>query len=213
MGVGNRPRGEDGGGVLDLGRAHGADTAQQLHRSLHSLYPSKGHPMSLLTAFTFLHVLISLGGIVAGFIAIFGWLRHHSFERWTRVFLVATLATSATGFLFPFVRFLPSHAVGFLSLLILPVAWVARYKYHLAGRARWLFTVTSVTAQYFNVFVLIVQLFQKVPALRALAPTQSERPFAIVQGINLMLFIALGIAVTRKKGSPVVAAPVAQPAR
>jgi hypothetical protein len=171
--------------------------------------------MSLLTAFTLFHVLISLVGIVAGFVAILGWLRHQSFERWTRVFLVATIGTSVTGFFFPFERFLPSHAVGILSLVILPVAWVALYKYHLAGPARWLFTVTSVTAQYLNVFVLIVQLFQKVPALHALAPTQSEPPFAIVQGFNLVLFIALGVAVTRKaKGSPLVTAgQTAQAAR
>jgi hypothetical protein len=169
--------------------------------------------MSLLTAFTLFHVLISLVGIVAGFVAIFGWLRQQPLERWTRVFLVATIATSVTGFFFPFTRFLPSHAVGIFSLLILPVAWVALYKYRLAGRARWLFTVTSVTAQYLNVFVLIVQLFQKVPALHALAPTQSEPPFAIVQGLNLLCFIALGVAVTRKsKGSPLVSAGQTAPA-
>jgi len=154
--------------------------------------------MSFLTALTLVHTLISLVAIVAGFVVMIGWLRQKPLERWTLVFLSTTIATSVTGFFFPFVRFLPSHAFGILSLLILPVACVARYKYHLAGRARWLYTVTSVIALYLNMFVLIVQSFQKVPALHALAPTQSEPPFAIAQGLNLVLFVWLGIATTRK---------------
>jgi hypothetical protein len=167
--------------------------------------------MSFLNALTVVHVLISLVAIVAGFVAMFGWLRNKPLERWTLVFLATTIATSATGFLFPFTRFLPSHAFGILSLLILPVACVARYKYHLSGPFRWLYTVTSVLALYLNMFVLVVQLFQKVPALRALAPTQSEPPFAIAQGLNLVFFIWLGIAVTRKGKSPALA-PAAAPA-
>jgi len=154
--------------------------------------------MSFLTALTLFHVLLSLVGLVAGFVVIFGWLRGSSHERWTLWFLVTTIATSVTGFLFPFEKFLPSHAFGIISLLILPVACVARYSYHLKGRWRWLFTVTSVTAQYLNMFVLIVQLFLKVPVLHALAPTQSEPPFAIAQLLNLGLFIWLGIKVTMK---------------
>jgi hypothetical protein len=158
--------------------------------------------MSFSNALTVVHVLISLVAIVAGFVAMFGWLRGKPLERWTLVFLSTTIATSATGFLFPFVRLLPSHAFGFLSLLILPVACVARYKYHLAGHSRRLYTVTSVVALYLNVFVLFVQLFQKVPALRALAPTQSEPPFAIAQGLNLAFFIWLGVAASRKAKGP-----------
>jgi hypothetical protein len=154
--------------------------------------------MSFLTALTLFHVLLSLVGLVAGFVVIIGWLRGVSRERWTLWFLVTTIATSVTGFLFPFEKFLPSHAFGILSLLILPVACLARYSYHLKGPWRWLFTVTSVTAQYLNMFVLIVQLFLKVPVLHALAPTQSEPPFALAQLLNLGLFIWLGIKVTIK---------------
>ena len=167
--------------------------------------------MSFLFALTLVHVLISLVAIVAGYVVMFGWLRHQLLERWTLIFLVTTIATSLTGFLFPFVQFLPSHLFGIISLLILPLACVARYKYHLAGHYRWLYTVSSVLALYLNVFVLIVQLFQKVPALRALAPTQSEPPFAIAQGLNLVFFIWLGVAVTRKRNGPLpssAAAPV-----
>lgn len=154
--------------------------------------------MSFSTALTLFHVLLSLVGLVAGFVAIFGWLRGTSHERWTLWFLVTTIATSVTGFLFPFEKFLPSHAFGILSLLILPVACVARYTYHLRGSWRWLFTVSAVTAQYLNMFVLIVQLFLKVPVLHALAPTQSELPFALAQLMNLALFIWLGVKVTLK---------------
>lgn len=149
-------------------------------------------------ALTTVHVLISLAGIVSGFVVLFGWLESKSNERWTRLFLITTIATSVTGFLFPFTRFLPSHAFGIISLAILPVAVLARYKYGLRGPFRWLFTVTSVTAQYLNMFVLIVQLFLKVPPLQALAPTQSEPPFALAQLVNLAFFVWLGIAVTRR---------------
>lgn len=163
-----------------------------------------------LNALTLVHVLISIVAIVAGFIVMVGWLRRDRRERWTFVFLSTTLATSATGFLFPSAQFLPSHAFGIVTLLILPVACVARYKYELAGHFRWLYSVPSLVALYLNVFVLIVQLFLKVPALRALAPTQSEPPFAVAQAINLLLFIGLGILVTRKHGGPLpMAAPVA----
>ena len=167
--------------------------------------------MSFSSALTVVHVLISLVAIVAGLVAMFGWMRHKPLERWTRVFLTTTIATSATGFLFPFTRFLPSHAFGIVSLSILPLAWVARYKYHLSGHYRWLYTLTSVVALYLNMFVLIVQLFQKVPALRALAPSQSEPPFAIAQGLNLIFFIWLGVAVTRK-GKSLAPVAVATPA-
>ncbi len=166
--------------------------------------------MSFLTALTLFHVLISLVAIVAGFVVLLGWLRQRPLDLWTLVFLSTTIATSVTGFFFPFVRFLPSHAFGILSLLILPVACLARYKYDLQGHFRWLYTVTSTFALYLNMFVLIVQLFLKIPALRALAPTQSEPPFAIAQGLNLLFFIWLGVATTRKpkKSVPsVVAVP------
>jgi hypothetical protein len=167
--------------------------------------------MNFLTALTLFHVLLSLAGLLGGFVVMVGWLRGKTHERWTLVFLVMTVATSVTGFLFPFTKFLPSHAFGILSLLILPVACLARYHYRLLGPWRWLFTVTSVTAQYLNMFVLIVQLFLKVPPLHALAPTQSEPPFAIAQLLNLAFFIWLGVKVTAKSKSWPALAP-AQPA-
>jgi hypothetical protein len=149
-----------------------------------------------MTPFTLFHVVISLVGIVTGLVVMSGMLTQKPLDGWVAVFLATTIGTSVTGFLFPFVQFLPSHGVGIISLLILPVAVAGRYFFHLKGAWSWLYTVSSVTALYLNVFVLIVQLFLKVPALRALAPTQTEPTFALAQGLNLILFVWLGVVVT-----------------
>lgn len=149
-----------------------------------------------MTPLTFIHVVISLAGIATGLVVMFGMLTRKPLDGWVGVFLTTTIATSVTGFFFPFVQFLPSHGVGILSLLILPVAVVGKYLFHLRGAWAWLYTATSVAALYLNVFVLIVQLFLKVPALRALAPTQTEPAFALAQGLNLALFVWLGVVVT-----------------
>jgi hypothetical protein len=157
------------------------------------------HSMSFtLTAFTLFHVALSVIGIVAGLIVLFGMLNRQRFDGATAVFLWTTVATSATGFLFPFHGFKPSYVFGILSLLLLPAAIFARYRRSLAGRWRPIYVVTAMTALYLNVFVLIFQLFLKIPAMRALAPTQSEPPFAITQLTALILFIVLtGIATWR----------------
>lgn len=149
-----------------------------------------------MTPLTFVHVVLSLVGIAAGFVVSIGLLTSKRLDGWTAVFLVTTVATSATGFLFPFERFLPSHAVGILSLLVLAVAIVARYPRRLAGIWRPIYVIAAVIALYFNVFVLVVQAFLKVPALHAMAPKQTEPPFLIAQLAVLVLFIALGIAAT-----------------
>jgi hypothetical protein len=114
-------------------------------------------------------------------------------DVWTAVFLIMTVGTSATGFLFPFQKLLPSHIVGIISLVVLGVAIYARYAAHLAGSFAWIYVVCAVLAQYLNFFVLIVQSFQKIPALKKLAPTQTETPFKIAQGIALLAFVGLGI--------------------
>lgn len=152
----------------------------------------------LLSAFTIFHVLLSLVGIASGFVVLFGLLTSRRMEGWTALFLSTTVATSATGFLFPFHRFLPSHAVGILSLIVLVVAILARYRFHLAGGWQKTYVITASIALYFNVFVLIAQLFQKVAALRALAPTQSEPPFQVTQLAVLIVFILLTIRATMK---------------
>ncbi len=151
-----------------------------------------------LPAFTLFHVIISLFGIGSGFIVVYGLLTAKSLKNWTALFLITTVLTSATGFLFPFHGFKPSYAVGILSLIVLAVAIVALYAGHLVGAWRWIYVVTAVIALYFNVFVLVAQSFNKVPALKALAPTQSEPPFAIAQLIVMAIFIVLGILSVRR---------------
>jgi hypothetical protein len=151
-----------------------------------------------MTAFTLVHVVTSLVGIGSGFVLIAGFLKAKQLDGWTALFLTATVLTSVTGFLLPFHKFMPSHAVGTLSLLVLALAILGRYQYHLNGVWRPIYVVSAVIAQWFNVFVLVAQLFAKVPALRALAPTQSEPPFAITQAAVLVLFIWLGILAVKR---------------
>jgi len=157
----------------------------------------------ILAAFTLFHVVLSLVGIAAGIVVLRGLLTANWSDRWTMVFLTTTAATSVTGFLFPVHQFLPSHAIGILSLIVLAVAFPSLYVFQLAGGWAKTYVITSVIALYFNVFVLIVQLFLKVPPLRAMAPTQSEPPFAVAQGIVLLLFAVLGYrAATKFHGQP-----------
>jgi hypothetical protein len=141
---------------------------------------------------TFIHTLLSLIGIVAGFVVLAGFFDSTRREGWTALFLITTIATSVTGFAFPFTKLLPSHIVGILSLIVLAIACVARYASRLKGASRWIYVVTALIALYLNVFVLVVQAFLKIPALKALAPTQSEPPFLIAQGIVLVLFAYVG---------------------
>ncbi len=129
-----------------------------------------------LSAFTLVHIVISVIGIGSGLLVMYGLLIGKRLDGATAIFLVSTVATSVTGFGFPFDRLLPSHKVGILSLLVLAVAIVARYIFHLAGAWRGMYVVSAAVALYLNVFVLVVQLFEKVPALRAMAPTQKEPP-------------------------------------
>lgn len=153
--------------------------------------------MSLAT-FTLVHVLISLIGIGSGFIVVYGLLTSRSLKWWTIIFLVSTVATSVTGFGFPFEHLLPSHIIGILSLLVLALAIAARYPFHLQGAWRWIYPVGSVLALYLNVFVLVVQLFRRVPILNGLAPTQSEPPFFIAQALVLCLFVVIAIAAAKR---------------
>jgi hypothetical protein len=151
-----------------------------------------------MTTFTFVHVVLSLVGIGSGLVVLAGLLAAKRLDGWTTLFLATTVAASVTGFGFPFVHFLPSHGVGIVSLVVLAAAIVARYAKHLAGARRWIYAVGAVVALYLNVFVLIVQLFRKVPALAAVAPTQSEPPFFVTQPVVMVVFVALAIAAGRK---------------
>src|SRR5258708_5341705 len=160
-----------------------------------------------IATFTAVHVVLSLVGILSGFVVLFGMLGGKRLDGWTVLFLASTVATSVTGFFFPVDHFLPSHAVGILSLVVLAVAILARYALRLAGAWRRIYVVGAVIALYLNVFVAVVQAFQKVPALKAMAPTQSEPPFLVAQLSVLTLFVVLGIfAAIRFRALPVRAA-------
>ncbi len=150
------------------------------------------------STYTLIHVLISLAGIVSGLAVVFGMLAGKWLNGTNVVFLVTTIATSVTGFGFPIHEIGPPHILGALSLIVLAIALVARYRHHLAGRARKVYAISAIVALYFNVFVLVVQAFQKVASLHALAPTQKEPPFAIAQGAVLLLFIILGVMSTKR---------------
>jgi hypothetical protein len=150
------------------------------------------------TTFTLIHVALSLVGIVTGFVAVYALLQGRKLEGWTLTFLVTTVLTSVTGFLFPFFQFLPSHAFGIVSLIVLALAIAGRYAFHFAGPWGWIYAVGVVLALYLNVFVLVVQMFQKISALHALAPTQSEAPFALAQLAVLIAFVVIGVAAVRK---------------
>jgi hypothetical protein len=151
-----------------------------------------------LAIFTLIHILISLAGIVSGLVVLGGWLAAKHYQGWTTFFLVTTVMTSLTGFFFPFRGFTPAYGVGILSLLILVAAIYALYVRRLSGVWRKVYVITAATALYLNFFVLVAQLFQKTPALKELAPTQTEPPFAISQGLTLLLFVAMGIAAVRQ---------------
>jgi hypothetical protein len=151
-----------------------------------------------LALFTLVHVAISLAAIVAGFVVAYGLLVGKRMDGWTAFFLATTVLTSVTGFFFPVDHFMPSHGVGIVSLLMLGVAIYARYGRRLTGVWRPIYVVTALIAFYFNFVVLVIQSFQKIPALKALAPTQSEPPFLVTQLVVLVLFTVLIVVATIK---------------
>ena len=151
-----------------------------------------------LSTFTMVHVVISLIGILSGLIVLYAMLTSRDLMFWTAVFLGTTVLTSVTGFMFPFHQLLPSHIFGGISIVVLAVALYALYARHLAGHWRWIYVSGALFALYLNMFVGVVQSFQKVTFLQPLAPTQSELPFVIAQAGLLAAFVALGyLAVTR----------------
>src|SRR3974377_122433 len=144
-----------------------------------------------IPAFTLLHVVITLVAIGSGLIAVGGMFASHRLPATTALFLSTTALTSVTGFLFPIHGFTPALGVGIVSCVILATALVAYYPKRLTGAWRWIYVITAIAALYLNVFVLVVQSFVKVAALNALAPTQSEPPFAVTQAVVLALFVLI----------------------
>ncbi len=162
--------------------------------------------MSIAT-FTLVHTVLSLVGIVAGLVTAGALATGTRLDRWAAVFLVTTVLANASGFGFPFVKFLPSHVVGAVSLVVLAAVIVADYAKHRAGAWRTTSAVGVVLATYLNVFVLVAQLFKRIPVLFVMAPTQSEPPFALTQGLVLVLFVWLGVAAV-KGPRPALSRPI-----
>jgi hypothetical protein len=158
-------------------------------------------------AFTLLHTIISLVAIGSGLIVVGGMFASHRLPGTTALFLFTTALTSVTGFLFPIHGFTPALGVGILACVILAVALFALYKEHLVGAWRWIYGITALVSLYLNVFVLVAQSFMKVSALNALAPTQSEPPFAITQAVVLVIFILIAL-IAVVKFRPISAARV-----
>ena len=150
-----------------------------------------------ISAFTTVHVVISLIGIFSGVVVLWGMLGAKRVDGWTALFLVTTILTSVTGFLFPSAGFTPAQAVGIVSLVVLAAVVFALYVFHLAAAWRWIYVIGAVLALYLNCFVAVVQAFQKLAFLHALAPTQSEPPFLVAQLVMLAIFIVLGFMAAR----------------
>lgn len=151
-----------------------------------------------LSAFTTFHVVLSLIGTASGLIVLAAMIENKRAPAWTALFLVTTIGTSVTGFLFPFKTFDPALVVGTISLVLLAIAVLSLYALRLAGIWRLVFVIAAVMALYLNAFVGVVQSFQKLPFLKPLAPPQSEPPFAIAQGVVLIIFVLLGYLAVRR---------------
>jgi len=162
--------------------------------------------------FTLLHTALSLVGIIAGLVALFGLFRSNPLSNWTLLFLITTVATTLTGFLFPFRGFTPAIGTGIVSALVLAPTILARYTFDLAGVWRRIYVIGAVTSLYLNCFVLVVQAFLKVPALHQLAPQGTEPAFVLTQGVVLVLFVIAGFLAVRRF-SPSRGSGTATPAR
>jgi len=158
----------------------------------------------ILHIYTVLHTLISLVAIFTGLVVVLGMLGGKRLDGWTKWFLITVVATTITGFFFPFHGFTPAIGLGIISLPFLAVTIFARYQKHLAGPWRWIYVIGAVICLYFNLFVAVVQAFEKIPALHAMAPTQTEPPFKLTQLVVLALFVLLGIvAAIRFRPEPI----------
>src|SRR6266542_6606619 len=157
----------------------------------------------ILLIYTIIHTVISLIAIFTGIAVLFRMLAGKRLDGWTKWFLTTAVLTTVTGFFFPFHGFTPAIGLGIISLPFLAITIFARYSKHLAGAWRWSYVIGAVICLYFNLFVLVVQLFEKVPALHAMASTQTVSPFKLTQLIVLTTFILLGIvAVIRLHPEP-----------
>jgi len=156
--------------------------------------------------FTWLRTILSLIAIITGFVVVRDLLASRTSAVWTGLYIATAALTSATGFGFT-APFGPSHEVGILSLALLVGSTLALYVFHLAGPWRWMYAISQTLALVLLVFVLVAQIFKKVPALAVIAPTQSEPPFAAAEGVVLAFFLVLAVAAALRFRPTAVAAP------
>ena len=147
----------------------------------------------MIHALTIVHTLISLIAIFTGLVVVIGMLANNRLSGWTKWFLIAAVTTTVTGFFFPFHDMTPAIKLGIISSVVLVITIFARYLKRLAGAWRWIYVVGAVICLYFNLFVLVVQAFEKISSLHALAPTQTESPFKLTQLIVLVVSVLLAI--------------------
>jgi hypothetical protein len=153
-----------------------------------------------ISTYTLIHVLISLAGIGSGFVVLFGFLHGKRLDGWNVIFLTTCALTSLTGFLFPFGQLLPTHILGLLSLSAWTIAIVIRNSFGFNGWSRVVYVVAVAMALYFNCFAAVVQLFAKIPALKAIAPTRTESPYVIAQSVVLAVFVLLTYVAAKRFG-------------
>lgn len=147
----------------------------------------------ILQIYTIIHTLLSLVAIFTGVVVVLGMLAGSRLDAWTSWFLATAVATTVIGFFFPFHGMTPGIKLGIISLVVLVLTIFARYPKQLVGAWRWIYVTGAALSLYFNLFVLVVQAFEKVPALNAVAPTQTESPFQLTQLVVLALSVLLGI--------------------
>ena len=158
----------------------------------------------ILQIYTVIHTLISLVAIFTGLVVVVGMLGGKRLDGWTKWFLITAVATTITGFFFPFHGFTPAIGLGIISLPFLALTIFARYAKRLAGPWRWIYVIGAVICLYFNLFVAVVQTFEKIPALHAMAPTQTEPPFKLTQLVVLLVSVLLAIvAAIRFRPEPI----------
>ncbi|PYJ21131.1 MAG: hypothetical protein DME92_07520 [Verrucomicrobia bacterium] len=158
----------------------------------------------ILQIYTVIHTLISRVAIFSGLVVVVGMLGGKRLDGWTKWFLITAVATTITGFFFPFHGFTPAIGLGIISLPFLALTIFARYAKRLAGPWRWIYVIGAVICLYFNLFVAVVQTFEKIPALHAMAPTQTEPPFKLTQLVVLLVSVLLAIvAAIRFRPEPI----------
>ncbi len=146
---------------------------------------------------TTVHTALSFIAMALGIPAVWRLFKPSIFCLWTKLFLIAAVATTGTGFLFPISVMTPALATGIIATLVFVVLFLARRVFHLAGAWRWIYALSMVASLYLLVFVAIAQAFLKIPVLQDLAPTLSEPPFALSQIAVLSLFAYIGIKAAR----------------